>query len=132
MLRQINEVRKNLDSIKNLVGIACGIPDISFNSASSTPVWVYVGTPPPPLKAAWLRVYGTSVAAPSLAAIVNAAGDFQGSTAAELRNIYSRDGSKNDFTDIIDGNCGLYGGYLARPGWDFCTGIGTVVGLGGK
>jgi len=37
-----------------------------------------------------------------------------------------------DFRDIIFGNCGLNIGNFARLGWDFCTGVGSDFGLGGK
>ena len=74
---------------------------------------------------------GTSVAAPSLAGIINAAGKFSASSAAENLLLYQGLLGAN-FADIHNGNCGPYAGYIATSGWDFCTGIGSPVGYAGK
>jgi hypothetical protein len=34
--------------------------------------------------------------------------------------------------DIMAGSCGPNQGYLAGLGWDFCTGLGSPLGKGGK
>ena len=79
----------------------------------------------------WILVYGTSIAAPSLAGIVNTAGKFAASTNAELTTIYNS-AHTGTFTDITSGTCGLYYAFIAGPGYDFCTGLGTPYGYNGK
>jgi hypothetical protein len=64
--------------------------------------------------------------------IVNAAGRFSTSSQVELSTIYSNLGKASDFTDIAQGSCGPNQGYLAGPGWDFCTGAGSAFGTTGK
>jgi kumamolisin len=113
------------------------VPDISFDADPDTGVWVYDSTPwyadgevfggP---KHPWLIVGGTSVAAPSLAGVVNTAGSFAPSTNAELTTIYSS--ASTGFTDVTYGVCGFYDGFIAGPGYDFCTGLGSPYGYGGK
>jgi kumamolisin len=113
-------------------------PDISFDSDPDTGVWVYDSTPwyaggqvfggP---KHPWLIVGGTSVAAPSLAGVVNAAGKFAASTNAELTTIYNS-ASTGAFKDVTYGVCGFFDGFIAGPGYDFCTGLGSPYGYSGK
>jgi subtilase family serine protease len=113
-------------------------PDISFDADPDTGVWVYDSTPwyaggqvfggP---KHPWLIVGGTSVAAPSLAGVVNAAGKFAISTNAELTTIYSL-ASTGTFTDVTYGVCGFFDGVIAGPGYDLCTGLGSPHGYNGK
>ena len=76
----------------------------------------------------WFIVGGTSVASPSLAGIVNAAGHFADSSTAELNTIYSNLGNPADFRDIVVGYCGPYAGDFTMPRWDFCTGVGSDIG----
>ena len=76
----------------------------------------------------WYIVGGTSVAAPVRAGIVNLAGNFYKSSAAELNAIYNPVSGTSGFTDIVDGDCGPYEGYLAGEGWSFCTGNGSPNG----
>jgi len=75
-------------------------------------------------------VSGTSVSSPTLAGIVNAAGEFNASTNAELTEAYKEYGNskeyKADWTDITRGINGC------KKGWDFCTGIGSPKTLNGK
>jgi kumamolisin len=121
------------DPIANLVGNSRGTPDFSFDANPSTGVWVldtnlYEGQP-----GGWFIVGGTSVSAPSLAGIINAAGRFASSSQGENALIYRHlFADRDDFRDITYGTCGTYMGRFAVPGWDFCTGIGSDIGLGGK
>ena len=81
----------------------------------------------------WFVVGGTSVSSPSLAGIINSAGKFSPSSQAENALIYGNlFRARNDFRDIVYGNCGLNIGTFATPGWDFCTGVGSDIGLDGK
>jgi kumamolisin len=113
---------------------ARGTPDIAFDADPNTGVWVMdsipnegEGGPNSP----WWIVGGTSVAAPSLAGVVNAAGHFYNSTSTELSVIYGFSGL-GTFKDVTAGICGPYAGYLASPGYDFCTGEGSPNGYSGK
>lgn len=92
-------------------------PDISFDSDPSSGVSVYDA-----LNGGWFVVGGTSVAAPSLAGIINLAGDHMPSTFQEQFLFYGElwgtktyPGAWNDITQ----------GGGAHKGWDYCTGIGT-------
>jgi kumamolisin len=113
---------------------ARGTPDIAFDADPNTGVWVLDSTPldgeggP---NSPWWIVGGTSVAAPSLAGVVNAAGHFYNSTSTELSVIYGFSGL-GTFKDVTAGICGPYAGYLASPGYDFCTGEGSPNGYSGK
>jgi subtilase family serine protease len=72
----------------------------------------------------WVSIGGTSVAAPVIAAITNAAGRFANSSTDQLMYIYSNLGTAV-FTDITKGSCGLRGKFPAATGWDYCTGVGS-------
>jgi kumamolisin len=121
------------DGIANIVGNSRGTPDFSFDANPSTGVWVldtnlFQGAP-----GGWFVVGGTSVSAPSLAGIINAAGKFASSSQGENAIIYGHLFSdRDDFRDITYGTCGTYMGRFAVRGWDFCTGVGSDNGLGGK
>ncbi|MGA2902342.1 MAG: S53 family peptidase [Candidatus Korobacteraceae bacterium] len=112
-------------SVESIVGSHRGTPDLSFDSSGGSPVAVYNSN----CYGAWLEVYGTSVASPSLAGIVNNAGHFETSSNAENTLIYSNLGNTSDFTDITSGSCGTHS---ATTGWDFCTGVGVDKGFAGK
>jgi kumamolisin len=121
------------DRIANIVGDFRGTPDFSFDANPNTGVWVldtnlFQGGP-----GGWFILGGTSVSAPSLAGIINSAGKFASSSQAENALIYRHlFEDRDDFRDIRYGTCGLNIGNFATPGWDFCTGIGSDIGLGGK
>lgn len=113
---------------------ARGTPDFSFDANPYTPVWVldsipYEGEGGP---GSWWLVGGTSVSSPSLAGVVNNAGHKAASTKAELTTIYANMAASADFHDITTGTCGVYQGYLASKGYDFCTGVGSNVGKAAK
>jgi kumamolisin len=111
-----------------LVGDARGTPDVSFDANPATGVWVFDSNPVS--GTGWYVVGGTSVAAPSLSGIVNAAGSFHAGSQAENDELYSD--RSNDFNDITYGDCGVSMSNFAIPGYDLCTGIGTVQTLRGK
>ncbi|HLI63764.1 MAG TPA: S53 family peptidase [Terriglobales bacterium] len=113
------------NSIESIVGSKRGTPDLSFDSSGGSPVAVYNSN----CYGGWLEVYGTSVASPSLAGIINNAGQFKTSSNAENTLIYSNMGYSQYFTDITSGSCGTHS---ATTGWDFCTGVGVDNGLVGK
>lgn len=114
--------------IESIVGTQRGTPDISSEASNVSYVAIYsqFGC------GGWCGVGGTSVSSPTLAGIVNAAGEFNGSTADELTEAYGEYGVakeyKKDFTDITTGS----NGYACVTGWDFCTGIGVPKTYKGK
>ncbi len=111
------------NAIAAIVGSQRGTPDIAFDADPDTGVWVYDSSSGTGI---WYIVGGTSVAAPSLAGIINAAGGFATSSAIELAKIYA---APAGFRDVASGNCGPYGGYLSVGKWDFCTGLGRPLTL---
>ena len=113
------------NAIESIVGSKRGTPDLSFDSSGGSPVAVYNSN----CYGGWLEVYGTSVASPSLAGIVNNAGHFETSSNAENTLIYGGLGNGSYFTDITSGSCGTHS---ATTGWDFCTGVGAPYSLSGK
>lgn len=113
------------NSISSIVGSFRGTPDLSFDASGGSPVAVYNSN----CYGGWLEVYGTSVASPSLAGIINSAGQFKTSTNAENTLIYGNLGFSSYFTDVTSGSCGTHS---AASGWDFCTGVGVDNGLVGK
>jgi kumamolisin len=109
-------------AISAITGTQRGTPDVSAVADPTTGVWVFAG-------GQWLIVGGTSVAAPVWAGIINAAGHFYSSTAAELTAIYATASGVNPVTD---GDCGPNEGYLALGPWSFCTGHGSPNGKTNK
>ena len=107
-----------------------GTPDVAAAANPSTGVWVldnFSGaetpcTGPP----CWYIVGGTSLSSPLWAGIVNASNTFAVSTYAQQLQIYGTD--RTNFTDITLGTCGVYVGYMATQGWDFCSGNGSPKG----
>jgi kumamolisin len=102
-----------------------GTPDLSFDASGGSPVAVYNSS----CYGGWLQVYGTSVASPSLAGIVNNAGTFNSTSNAENTEIYANRTNTSDYTDITSGSCGTHS---AAAGWDFCTGVGVDRAFLGK
>jgi kumamolisin len=120
--------------VNDIVGSLRGTPDVAAVADPFTGVWIYDTN-----LSGWLVVGGTSVSTPVWAGIVNAAGRFNNSTAAELAEIYGSafpsPEAPRGFTDITSGACGIgpdFEGLLATEGWDFCTGVGSPLGYLGK
>jgi kumamolisin len=129
------ETRPSFQSgLSSIVGAHRGVPDVAAVGNPRTGVWVYnsfdntySGT-----LYAWNILGGTSVAAPLWAGVVNHAGHFSASTAAEQTMIYGSEKTATDFRDIVSGTCGYYEGYAAVSGWDPCSGNGAPQGAAGK
>lgn len=120
------------NGIRRTVGPFRGVPDIAFDGNPTTGAWIldsnaYEGEP-----GGWFIVGGTSLGAPAIAGILNTAGHFYESSAKELETIYSQQSNPSEFTDIQKGYCGPYVTFAATRNWDFCTGVGTPLGYGGK
>jgi subtilase family serine protease len=106
-------------------------PDVAADANPSTGVWVLdnfsgAGTPCPGPSACWYVVGGTSLSSPLWAGIVNASQTFAASTNAEQIELYGN--RSTSFTDITLGSCGVYGGFFAGLGWDYCSGNGSPNG----
>jgi len=113
-------------------------PDIAFDADPGSGVYVYdsfgVG--------GWIVVGGTSVSSPALAGIVNSAGNRLGNTALtfpgfytpeENNYLYSQlDGYLTYPTNFYDVVTGSNGAPYVGPGYDECTGLGSLRGKLGK
>lgn len=122
------------NSISALVSTHRGVPDVAAIGNPETGVWVYnsyENTYSGQLYA-WNILGGTSVASPLWAGIVNHAGHFSASTAAEETLIYANAKVATDFRDVTYGTCGYYEGWSAVTGWDPCSGNGAPLGASGK
>jgi subtilase family serine protease len=111
------------NGIAHIVGTQRGVPDVAAVANPNTGVWVYNSTYFPPY--VWWIVGGTSVATPTWAGIANSMGRFAPSSFAELTSMYW---DPEEFHHITYGTCGVYIGYFAGPGWNFCTGLGSPQG----
>ncbi len=115
-------------SANGITGTMRQVPDLSAAADPNSGGWIYY-TPSDGYPGGWMSAGGTSWATPMFAGILNAAGSFYKSSAAELSALYT--GASAHFTDV-SGWCGDYGGITAGTGYDQCTGIGTPVGYAGK
>jgi len=73
----------------------------------------------------WLMIGGTSVSSPCVAGVTNLSAHNYASTSAELTHVYNFLGTSS-FRDIISGAAGAN---KAKKGWDFCTGVGSPLGI---
>jgi subtilase family serine protease len=107
------------DGIKNLVGNFRGYPDVGSDFCCAA---IYLQ--------GWGAVGGTSWSSPTMAGIVNAAGQLKKSTADELNMIYTEYANqkeyKAEFYDITQGAS------QCTTGWDLCAGVGSVRTYKGK
>ena len=105
--------------VTGVVGTHRGYPDVASDFCCAA---VYQG--------GWLSVGGTSWASPTFAGIVNAAGNKEPSTAAELNLMYGELANPTEyqayFNDITQGD------HRCTAGFDQCTGIGSPRTYGGK
>jgi kumamolisin len=121
------------NGIAYLAGPSRVVPDISADANPITGVWILDSNLYDDAPGGWFIVGGTSVSSQVLAGITNAAGSFNKSSREELYGIYSALGHGSQaFNDIQRDNCGPYGGFLATPGYDFCTGVGSPNGYSNK
>jgi len=120
-------------SISSIAGKFRGVPDLASDANPNTGAWVYDSFPmDSAYEGNWWIVGGTSLASPTLAGIVNAAGHFAASSVSELATIYANRALAADFNDITYGACGYYSNSFSTAGWDACTGVGSPNGLIGK
>ena len=99
--------------VVGVVGIHRGYPDVASDFCCAA---IY-------LQGGWHSVGGTSWASPTFAGIVNAAGNLQKSSVAELTMMYNELANPTeysaDFNDITQGDS------RCKVGFDLCTGIGS-------
>ncbi len=119
-------------AVTPVVGAMRGTPDIALVANPNSGVWVYDSTPYDGAAPGWIVVGGTSVASPASAAIVNNAGSFRASTAAELAVMYANMHRTKAYTDVTSGSCPNATSGTASVGYDLCTGIGTLLGRAAK
>jgi kumamolisin len=114
-------------------------PDLAFDADPNSGVYVYSR-----YNGGWFIVGGTSVASPSLAGIINNAGNKLGSyflpavnptgffNGEENNLLYSQlpavRARTANFYDVTTGSNGCFVG----TSWDYCTGVGSPRGLLGK
>jgi subtilase family serine protease len=130
-----HEARPSFQSgIASTVGSTRGVPDVAAIANPRTGVWVYLSyyTNYSGTQESWNILGGTSVASPLWAGIVNRAGHFSASTAAEETLIYGNAKNTAYYRDVTFGTCGYYEGYIATSGWDPCSGNGAPLGSTGK
>jgi subtilase family serine protease len=118
--------------VTNVVGTHRGQPDVAADANPETGVWFYDTTPYSGTVLDWAVVGGTSVASPSMAAIVNSAGKFRPSATDELAAMYANYGNTRAFRDVTKGLCGNNALGKATIGYDLCTGIGAPFSTFGK
>jgi hypothetical protein len=102
-----------------------GIPDVSYVADPQTGVPVY-DTTPDQGQTGWFQVGGTSLGAPSWAAVVATADQLR-TSAGQARlteaQIYA---GRSDLGDVLSGTNGSCPGVCAAgPGYDFVTGLGS-------
>lgn len=130
------------NGIARYAGPTRATPDVSADANPNTGVWIYDSSPYEGVSnpSNWWVVGGTSVAAPTLSGILNAAstvsGRFASSSSAELTELYTELANPfaygAAFNDITYGACNYYSGTFSGQGYDFCTGLGSPNTLWGK
>ncbi|HYB85229.1 MAG TPA: S53 family peptidase [Streptosporangiaceae bacterium] len=124
------------DGVRDVVGRARGIPDISMDASCSSGAVIYSSFGPGPPE--WSTICGTSLATPLFAGVVALAGQKAGHPLGAINPALYRMAASHDrgIVDIREGNntfrsrSGGMGqavqGFAARPGYDLVTGLGTV------
>lgn len=122
------------DPYAALTGSSRGVGDVAMDAATETPVWIYSSRYDviPNQAPGWVRVDGTSVAAPLFTGIVALAASLAGHPLGEINPaLYAmaRRGAADGVERVTSGCNGDEGvrGYCAAPGpWSLPDGIGTV------
>lgn len=117
------------DAVESKVGTQRGIPDLAFASDPITGAVLFYTSVDFDGFVGWLYEGNVGIGEAAWAGIINLAGSHAASSQDELTLLYSGLGNSEVLRDITKGK-GI--GKSARPGWDFMTGIGVPVGLGGK
>ncbi len=108
------------NGVQAIVGSHRGYPDISSDFCCAGIV----------VEGGWYSVGGTSWASPTMAGIVNAAGNKAKGSVAELTMIYNELANPTEYADYF--NDITLGGPECVVGFDQCTGVGSVKTYAGK
>ena len=128
------------NGVKNVVGGARGVPDISMNAACSSPVFTYQSFPQVGTPAGWYPSCGTSEATPEFAGIVALADQIAGHALGLINpTLYKLAAEKapglvpvtrgnNTVTFDQGGATYKVKGFRAQAGYSLVDGVGTVNG----
>ena len=128
------------NGVKNVVGAARGVPDVSMNAACSSPVFTYQSFPEADTAAGWYPDCGTSEATPEFAGIVALADQIAGHAlgvinptlyklaAEHAPGIVPVTAGNNTVTFDQDSTTYTVKGFHAQAGYSLADGVGTVNG----
>ena len=128
------------NGVKNVVGGARGVPDVSMNGACSSPVFTYQSFPQKGFPAGWYPSCGTSEATPEFAGIVALADQVAGHALGLINpTLYKLSAEKapgvvpvtsgNNTVTFVQGKPAkavTLKGFNARAGYSLVDGVGTV------
>ncbi len=128
------------NGVRNIVGNARGVPDVSMNGACSSPVFTYQSFPQQGTPAGWYPSCGTSEATPEFAGIVALADQVAGHALGVINpTLYRLSAAKAPgIVPVTSGNNTVtfqqgkpaktytIQGYPARAGYSLVDGVGTV------
>jgi subtilase family serine protease len=124
------------DAVRNVVGSARGVPDVSMSAACSAPVAIYLSDTS--RSSGWYPASGTSEAAPLFAGIVALADQLAGHplglvnpalyelSAEHAGGIVDVTSGSNTVSFYQGGGTRTVTGYGARSGYSLAAGVGTV------
>jgi subtilase family serine protease len=130
------------DRVKNVVGSARGVPDVSMNGACSSPVFTYQSFPQQGTPAGWYPACGTSESTPEFAGIVALADQVAGHPLGLINpRLYRLSAEKAPgVVPVTSGNNTVtftqgtpvktytLKGFTAQAGYSLVDGVGTVNG----
>ncbi len=130
------------DGVKNVVGSARGVPDVSMNGACTSPVFTYQSFPQQGTPAGWYPSCGTSESTPEFAGIVALADQVAGHplglinptlywlSAERAPGIVPVTSGNNTvtFTQGTPVKTYTLHGFKAQAGYSLVDGVGTVNG----
>ncbi len=126
------------NGVKNVVGAARGVPDVSMSGSCSAPVFTYQSFPQAGTPAGWYPSCGTSEATPELAGIVALADQVAGHALGVINpTLYKLSAEKapgvvpvtsgnNTVTFVQNKEAYTIKGFPARAGYSLDDGVGTV------
>jgi subtilase family serine protease len=128
------------NGVKNVVGAARGVPDVSMSGSCSAPVFTYQSFPQAGTPAGWYPSCGTSEATPEFAGIVALADQVAGHALGVINpTLYQLSATKapgvvpvtsgnNTVTFVQNKKTYTIKGFPARAGYSLDDGVGTVNG----
>ena len=126
------------NGVKNVVGAARGVPDVSMSGSCSAPVFTYQSFPQAGTPAGWYPTCGTSEATPEFAGIVALADQVAGHalgvinptlyklSAENARGVVPVTSGNNTVTFVQNKKTYTIKGFPARAGYSLDDGVGTV------